>query len=286
MEAKQMDYSKKKVALVISGGSARGLCHIGILKGLEEMGIKPSIIVGTSMGAMIGAMYCWNPDLKWIYTQAKKYRIYDMLSPKEFLDLKEGLIRGNRFESRLRQTINDSKFSELKIPLVINATDISDGTIYTFTEGSVVEAVRASVSIPFLFKPVTKGKRILVDGGLLSNLYFQYLVPRAKDYDLFILVNLNNATRRLKLDFSVIDQVLHDLAIMLKNQVQLNLNVLEKDTSRNAQLFRSKMVLINPDIGGISSTQFDKLDELILLGRKAFRKARPSIRRILNKKRR
>jgi NTE family protein len=280
-----MDYSKKKVALVLSGGSAKGLCHIGILKGLEEMGITPAIIVGTSMGALIGAMYCWNPNLKWIYFQAKEYKIQDMLSPKEFLDMRTGLIKGNKLESRLRATISDAKFSQLKIPLVINATDIRTGTIYTFTKGSVVEAVRASVSVPFLLQPVIKGRRILVDGGLLTNMYFQYLVPKAEDYDLFVLVNLNDTIPQLKPGFSVIDQVLHDLSLALKNQVELNLLVLEKDASPSSAIFRSKMVIISPSLKRLSATQFGKLDEFIRSGHNAFLKSRPKMISILRRSR-
>lgn len=283
MKKKQKDYSGKKVALVLSGGSAKGLCHIGIIKGLDEMGIKPSIIVGTSMGALVGSMYCWNPNYKWLYYQAKNYKILDMLSPREFLNVNEGIIRGNRFENRLRDTINDAKFSYLKIPLVINATDMRNGTNHTFTKGSVTEAVRASVSIPILFKPVTIGRKLLVDGGMLNNMYFQYLVPKAKEYDLFILVNLNNTIPSLKPRFTIIDQALHDISILLRNQVQQNLMLLEKDTSQNAAIFRSKMVVISPGLEKFSAAQFGKVDEFIKRGYDSFRKSKPEIISILRK---
>ncbi len=280
-----VDYSKKKVAVVLSGGSAKGFAHIGVLKGLEEMGIKPSLIVGTSMGAIIGALYCWNPSWKWVVSEVKKHKMKDMFSVKEFLNLKKGLIKGNRFESIFRKVIRDADFKELKIPLVINATDVVSKKTIAFTKGNVEEAVRASISVPLVFNPLKKGKMVLVDGGLTDNLFFEYVIPKASRYDLFILVDTGGRPRKFKKEYSVLGLTMQCLGIMMRNQINLKLQLLEKDNTPNAKLFRKKMVYIAPNLNIMTATQFSRLDIAIKKGHSAFLKSKKDIVAILKKRR-
>lgn len=277
------DYSKKKVAVVLSGGSARGYAHIGVLKGLEEMGIRPSIIVGTSMGSIVGALYCWNPHWKWVAAGAKKYKIKDMFSPKEIFNPKQGLFKGNRFESILRETISDAKFEDLQIPLVVNASDVASGKTVTFTKGKVADAVRASMSIPLIFKPLSKGSRILVDGGLTENLYFRYLLPKAHEYDLFVLVSVSGEITRLNKNTSVFGIMMQCFNIMMGNQIRLSLKVLEKDPSPNSKLFCSKMVYIKPNVKEMSVADFGKVEDAIRKGYSAFIRSKTKIESMLSK---
>ena len=265
-----VDYSKKKVAVVLSGGSARGLAHIGVLRGLEEMGIRPSIIVGTSMGSIVGALYCWNPRWRWVAAEAKRYKIRDMLSFKEFLSIKRGLIRGNRFEAEIKRLISDAEFSELHIPLVINAVDVATGKTHTFTKGKVSEAVRASMSVPFFFTPLTKGEEVLVDGGLTENLFFSYLLPKAGQYDLFILVDVSSRIKPIKKDASVFTLLNQCFSIMMSSEIKSSLKLLDADRSPNSKAFKSKMVYITPDIQDVGRVNFGKAEEAISRGYDAF----------------
>jgi NTE family protein len=275
------DYSKKKVAVVLSGGSAKGFAHIGVLRGLEEMGINPSLIVGTSMGAIVGGLYCWNPNSRWVEAEIKKHGIRDILSFKEFLNLKKGLFRGNVFEAKYREIIGNAEFRDLKIPLVINAADVVTGKTFTFTKGRVAEAVRASASVPLVFNPLIKGGKILVDGGLTENIYFRYLVPRARRYDLIILVDVTVKINRFKRDPSVFGIVMQCLSIMMSRQMEFNFQLLKKDQSPKARLFCSRMICITPLVQDMSVARFDKVDEAIKKGYEAFSRSRGKIRSML-----
>lgn len=275
------DYSSKKVAVVLSGGSARGLAHIGVLRGLEEMGIKPSIIVGTSMGSIVGALYSWNPHWKWVMAQANRYKIKDMLSFKDIISHKKGLIQGEKFEKLFRELISDAEFRDLQIPLVINATDLTYGETITFTKGNVTDAVRASLSIPLIFNPVPGGGKLLVDGGLTENLYFSYILPKAKEYDLIILVNTTVNLRKLKKKTSFLGVMMQCFAISMQSQIRSRLELLEKDNSKNARLFKSRMVYISPNLEDISPADFGKSEILALKGYRSFKMSRSKIISIL-----
>jgi predicted acylesterase/phospholipase RssA len=271
----------KKVALVLSGGAARGLAHLGVLKGLEELGIKPSIIVGTSMGALIGAGYATHPHSGWVYREMKGYNPMAMLRLIDLTAPGCGIIKGKRIENTIRDRLGDVKFSDLEIPLIVNATNIVDGSDFVFREGSVVDAVRASISIPFIFTPVRKDGILMVDGGLTNNLFFSVLVPMADQYDLFLLVNLNSSIYKIKDSCSFIEMVMQVLFIMEKNQVEKNLKILELSTSRNDKDFRNKMLIISPDVGDMSVTHFDKIDELSKRGYDCLMENKDKIQKML-----
>jgi NTE family protein len=159
---------KAKVGLALGGGYARGLAHIGVLEVLEREGIPVDLIAGTSMGALVGALYAREKDAGLIKKQASQL---DWIGVASLVDLalpKSGFIAGKRVTNMLRRFIGDRRFEELNIPLSCVAADIITGDEVVLGEGSVLEAVRASISIPIIFTVVKNRGRFLVDGGLVD----------------------------------------------------------------------------------------------------------------------
>jgi NTE family protein len=164
-----MNSEGKKLGYALGGGAARGLFHIGVLSVLEEYGIAPDIIVGTSMGSIIGAMYASGlktDDLKQIACSIdwkQIMRLTDIVALP-----KSGLIQGKRIVALLKSILGDTSFSQLKCKYAAVAADLYTGKQVVFTEGSLIEAIRASISIPGIFTPVRYEGRYLVDGGLVN----------------------------------------------------------------------------------------------------------------------
>jgi NTE family protein len=157
-----------KIGYALGGGAARGLSHIGVLKVLHEHGISPDIITGTSIGALIGALYAGGLDPNDIERLAlgldwkKLLYLADMTLPLN------GLLQGKRVVSLLKSIMGDTTFSKLRCAFACVTTDIISGEQVVLTDGLLIEAVRASISIPGIFTPVAIGGRYLVDGGLVN----------------------------------------------------------------------------------------------------------------------
>lgn len=162
---------KPRFGLVLSGGGAQGLAHIGVLKVLEEAGIRPDYLAGTSMGGVIAAAYAaglTQEEIKNIATDIsqtrKLMRLADISLPQH------GIIRGERVLDFFDKHLRGSTFDNLKIPLTLIAVDLNTGQEVQLKKGSVAEALRATVSLPGVFAPIERDGMRLVDGGLLNNL--------------------------------------------------------------------------------------------------------------------
>lgn len=153
------------VGLVLSGGGARGFAHVGVLRVLEEAGAKFDVVAGTSMGAIVGALYAngLSPDDIQELTAATTWR--DVVD----LSLKTGLMKGERLHELLSEHLPVS-FEELKLPLAVITTDIESGEEVVHTEGDLITAVRASAAFPGAFEPIHLEGRTLSDGGIVNNL--------------------------------------------------------------------------------------------------------------------
>jgi predicted acylesterase/phospholipase RssA len=160
--------SSMKIGYALGGGAARGLSHIGVLKVLDEHGIFPDIIAGTSIGAMVGALYAggYKPsDIEQIVLGLdwkNLVRLVDMTLPLS------GLLKGKRVVSLLRSVLGDLTFPQLRCAFACVATDIINGEQVVLRDGSLIDAVRASISIPGIFTPVEIKGRYLVDGSLIN----------------------------------------------------------------------------------------------------------------------
>lgn len=159
---------RRKIGYALGGGAARGLSHIGVLKGLEEHGIFPDIITGTSIGALIGALYAGGIKISDIEQFALRLDFKRLVFLADMTLPFSGLISGKRVISLLKSILGDLTFSQLKYDFACVATDIKNGEQVILREGSLIEAVRASISLPGIFTPVRIRGRYLVDGGLVN----------------------------------------------------------------------------------------------------------------------
>lgn len=162
----------KKCGLVLGVGAAPGLAHIGVIKVLRQQNLAFDRIAGTSIGAFIGACFAKDGDISKVekaFLEMDLSKLPKLIDPK-FNVLSKGLLSGDKVKDFLRSLIGDVTFQELKIPLAVVAADVDTGEEVVFQEGSVVDAVRASISMPGIFVPVCRDGRYLIDGGSVNPL--------------------------------------------------------------------------------------------------------------------
>lgn len=179
---------KQKVALVLSGGGARGIAHIGVIDELEKQGYEITSIAGTSMGSLVGGVYALgkiDEFRDWIYTldKGKVFRLVD------FTLSKQGLIKGDKVLNKMKDFIPDIQIEDLPLPYVAVAVDLLNKEEVIFREGSLYHAIRASIAIPSVLTPVKNDHKILVDGGVLNNIPLEHV--HRTEGDLLIAVNVN-----------------------------------------------------------------------------------------------
>lgn len=251
---------KKRIGLVLGGGGARGFAHVGVLKFLEEKKIPIDYVSGTSMGAIIGAMHCLGYKAKEIEDLIKKTNfkfLFDIEMPKK------GLIKGDRIESYLRELFEGKKFSDLEKPLFVVACDIKNIQKVIFNKGDLAKAIRASISIPGIFRPVVMGNRILVDGGLLDNLPIKVL----QEQKVRSIIAVNIEAR--KINKKVYATAVNDNKENIPNIMETLQKTFVLVTSESLQEILEdpkKIVIISPKLKGINIQSFDKAEEAIKIG--------------------
>jgi NTE family protein len=184
-----MNASRKlRVGLALGSGSARGWAHLGVIRVLEQAGIRPDLVCGTSIGALVGAAYAAD-ELDGFEKWLRGLSIADVIS---FMDVRMngGMIKGERLMEFFRRSFIDRPIEELPIPFAAVATALHNGTEVWLREGSTIDAVRASIALPALFMPVVLDGRILVDGGLVNPVPVS--LARAMGADIVIAVDLNS----------------------------------------------------------------------------------------------
>lgn len=164
-----------KIGLVLSGGGARGITHLGVLKALEEMGLEFSIISGTSAGSIVGALYAYGYRSDEIYDIVKHLSFFKSLRPAW---TRLGLLQMMWLQELLLKYIPENKFEALKTPLTVAATEITKGEIHYFTEGELIPTIISSSSIPAVFNPVKFNDHTYVDGGILDNLPVKPIIDK------------------------------------------------------------------------------------------------------------
>ena len=180
---------KKKIALVLSGGGARGLAHIGAIETLESHGYEITSIAGCSMGALIGGMYAAGklPEVKdWVLALDRR----KVLSLVDFSLSLTHLVKGDRVMEALKEILPDVNIEDLPIPYTAVATDWNSGKEVVFDHGSLYDAIRASISIPLFLNPVRREDMLLVDGGLVNSLPLNRVVRHSGD----LLFGINVST--------------------------------------------------------------------------------------------
>jgi NTE family protein len=154
-------------SLVLGSGGVRGIAHIGVLQALEDHGIEPDFITGSSSGAIIGSLYAAGHDADTIQSLIKDFKAYKFI---DFSNLGGGILKGQKAEIFLRDQLGDKTFDDLNTPLVVNALNLNDETVEYLETGDVVEAVHASMAIPGVFQPVKRDGAYLLDAGHVNPL--------------------------------------------------------------------------------------------------------------------
>lgn len=161
--------AKQPLAVVLGSGAARGLAHIGVLEVLEKHRLKPDLIVGSSMGAMIGGAYAAGlapNQIAEIACRTNWKKVVQILFPKRFR--RDGLLDGDRVEEFLISLLGEENIEDLPVRFACVATDLLTGEEIVLNSGSLINAIRASISFPFLFQPVKIGQNYLIDGGVVN----------------------------------------------------------------------------------------------------------------------
>jgi len=256
---------KKKVGLVLGSGSAKGLAHIGVIQVLLENEIPIDIVVGSSMGAVIGSVYAVGGDMYWLekYVKAIGRTDYiDMVMPR-----RGGFIAGHKLEDMIRSFTHNKTFDQTNIPFACVATDVETGELIEFTRGPLHEAVRASMAIPGIFLPVRIAGRLCVDGGVLGRV--PCMCAKRMGADLIIAVDVGNRGEYAKVEkyssFSIWQNCL--------NIMQWEITKLSQEVSD---------VTICPQLPHISALSNSAAQVCIAEGRRAALKALPKIRELLS----
>jgi NTE family protein len=254
-----------KIALVLGAGSSKGFAHIGALKVLEMNHVPINMIVGTSVGSAVGSLYAYGYDayqLQRMSFAIQKGDIADYILPFPT----NGFIKGEKLEAFINKTLNNTPMEKLKIPFYAVATDIQSGQEVVFSMGNTGQAVRASCSIPGVFRPVQIEDRMYVDGGIVSPIAVD--AARRLGADIVIAVDISGEHDRTKPD-GTIATISQAFGIMYAKLGQIQV--------ANAD------VVIRPKVGYIGSSDFSKRHEAVLEGEKAAMEALPQIMQIIDK---
>ncbi len=179
---------KPVVSLVLSGGGARGIAHIGVIEELERRGYEIASVTGTSMGALVGGVYAdgaMDAFKDWMLSLDKR-KVFSLV---DFTLSRSGLVKGDKVFNKMKDFIPDTPIEDLRIPYAAVAVDLINNGEVVFREGSLFDAIRASVSIPTVLAPIKTTDGLLVDGGVLNNIPISH-APRVPG-DLLVVVNVN-----------------------------------------------------------------------------------------------
>jgi NTE family protein len=263
----------KKVGLALGGGAARGLAHIGVLEVLEREGIPIDMIAGTSAGAAIGALYAQGESVSAIKALALDLNWKRLASLVDLALPKTGFIQGKKITEQLKSIIGgDIKFSDLKIPFACVATDIKTGEEIVISQGSVLDGVRASISIPAIFTLAKREGRYLVDGGLVNPIPVSVVKDLGADF--IIAVNVTaDAVNRTNLGKKAKEPTIFNV---IMQSIYISTHSLVKSSLEGAD------IVIEPDLADIPYGDFQRAKEGISRGIVAAQNVIPEIKRQLN----
>jgi NTE family protein len=256
---------KPVIGLALGGGAARGFAHIGVIKALESQGIFPNLVVGTSAGSVIAALYASGyrgTELQKIALSLDEAAITDWALP--FSGRFGGMIKGDALQAMVNRLVKNQTIENMPMPLGIVGTDLQTGNGILFQRGDTGQAVRASCSIPGVFQPTIIQGREYVDGGLVSPVPVRY----AKQMGADIVIAVNISTEPSAQDSSgSLGILLHTTSIMGKS-----INTFELDLAQ---------IVIQPELKGMRGTDFKSRNAAILAGEESVMKQISQIKNTL-----
>ncbi|HEY0914127.1 MAG TPA: patatin-like phospholipase family protein [Solimonas sp.] len=247
-----------KVALVLGGGGARGFAHVGVLKMLDAQGLKPDMVVGTSAGSVAGALYA--AGFNGFDLQEMAFAL-DRATVADWSMFGKGLIRGEALQNFINNAVKQKPIEKLKIPFACVAARLDSGEGVLFQRGNLGQAVRASSSVPGVFQPVQIGGHEYVDGGLVSPVPIRYARQMGATFIIAVDVSTPPAGTASEGKFDVLMRTFDIMG----------------QSIRAAELPQAD-IIIKPDLGRITATDFESKQMAILQGERAALAAMPQIR--------
>lgn len=177
-----------KIGLALGGGAALGFAHIGVIKALEENNINIDCVCGTSMGSVVGGLYCLGATTKQLFDAVEKFEFRFITKLNAFKILREGIYNTDKMGSFVESMLDQNLIENAKIPYRCTAVDLKTGKLYVFKDGPVGQAIKASSAIPGVFAPVIKDDMFLVDGGVLNQVPFDEVKKMGADFILAVNV--------------------------------------------------------------------------------------------------
>ncbi len=258
---------KPRIALVLGGGAARGFAHVGVIRVLEQEKIPIDMVVGTSVGSLIGAIYAADLssfDLEWTAFQLEKDDLFDFGVMNAITGM--GFAKGDKLEAWVKNHVKTTNIENLKIPFAAVATDLNWGYKVVLDHGSVARAIRASAAIPGVFQPVQHQGKILVDGGVVDNIPIS--VAKTKGADIVIAVDISGNLGNTNIT-NLLGVSLQATNIMFA----LNVEHSKKDAD----------ILITPaGIGDIGMLDFTQKKRCMQAGIESTKSAMPVIRKVID----
>ena len=252
------------LGLALGSGAARGFAHVGVIQVLEEAGIQPDLVVGTSAGSLVAALYASGKN------SAQLRRVAETMEEAEITDwmmpiLNRGALRGEALARYVNTQVGGRLIEQMKIPLGIVATDLHNGEPMLFRRGNTGSAVRASSAVPAVFQPVKIGAREYVDGGLVSPVP----VRQAREMGANVVIAVDISTDPEGSPASDTFQILMQ-----------TFNIMGK--SLNTVLLKDADVVVRPALMGVKSADFAARRKSIEAGREAMLKALPKLKEVLS----
>ena len=252
---------KPKVALVLSGGAALGFAHLGVIDELVSNNIKIDLVVGTSMGAIVGAGYACGIEIDELEEISKNMRLIKMFD----INFKRGaLFSGNRLSRLLNEVYTYKNIEDMPIEYACVATDIYSGQVHVFKKGNLVKAVRSSMSIPGMFLPVKFEDKLLIDGGILNN--FPDDVAREMGADIVIGVDvIKNYAYCHTNAKTMVDSVMNAFCLINKKMEEMvpcasDILIEPKQVEVFQMSFKKDLILKSIEAGRIACRE--KIDEI------------------------
>jgi len=247
-----------RIGLALGGGAARGFAHIGVIQVLEEAGIRPDLVAGTSAGSLVAALYASGKDGAEL---ARSALAMDESAIADWSFPGRALLRGEALARYVREQTGGRTIEQMRLPLGIVATDLDSGAPILFQRGDTGAAVRASSAVPALFQPVKIGSREYVDGGLVSPVPVRF--ARQMGAELVIAVDISQPPDGAPTG-DLMKMLLQTFSIMARSINQFEL--------RDAEL------VLRPRLDGIAGTDFSARQRAIQAGREAALAALPALR--------